>query len=294
MSSRFKRKRTEIRRSKAVSTLLQRQRGGAYCAYTWISFIYALPSEQGMAHNGSTSSYLGLTCSPLTCVLEFTSMLLDIMLEFHAWSAARPRGESEHSGQLIEQRIGKVMAIEMEQGRSSTSTALSRAYSIPFPFLHSTLIGRRRFIAWGVAPRPFGLHIWDPIAPSLSPPTLGSIWLTFHVPRGYEETSQRFHQAGQAGTRCVNGNSTVTFTLSLAAGSALATYCSLDEFYTLLTISASPENQRLFLLSLYTPCIWTPMRLLSSVTHCCRALVSFCLRSYYTTLAITYRVPIFP
>ncbi|KAJ8690838.1 hypothetical protein PTI98_012237 [Pleurotus ostreatus] len=46
---------------------------------------------------------------------EFTSMLLDIMLEFHAWSAARPRGESEYSGQLIEQRIGKVMSIEMEQ-----------------------------------------------------------------------------------------------------------------------------------------------------------------------------------
>ncbi|KAF4568566.1 hypothetical protein AB1N83_010988 [Pleurotus pulmonarius] len=71
---------------------------------------------------------------------ELTSMLLDIMLEFHAWSASRPRGQSEHSGKIIEQRIGKVMSIEMEQGRSSTSTALSRAYSLPFPFLRSTLI----------------------------------------------------------------------------------------------------------------------------------------------------------
>ncbi|KAF9494763.1 hypothetical protein BDN71DRAFT_1448562 [Pleurotus eryngii] len=93
-----------------------------------------------MTHNGSNLSYLGLTCSPLSRMLDFTSMLLDIMLEFHAWSAARPRGESEYSGQLIEQRIGRVMSIEMEQGRSSTSTALSRAYRIPFPFLRSTLI----------------------------------------------------------------------------------------------------------------------------------------------------------
>ncbi|KAJ8507741.1 hypothetical protein ONZ45_g9923 [Pleurotus djamor] len=60
---------------------------------------------------------------------DLTSMLLDVMLEFYAWSAARPRGESEASGSAIEDRIGAVMKTQMEQGTFSSS--LSRI----FPFL---------------------------------------------------------------------------------------------------------------------------------------------------------------
>lgn len=60
-------------------------------------------------------------------------MLIELMLEFHAWSTARPAHESESTAQALEKEIMEVVAIENEQGRSS----------VPLP-PPQTLVGRRR------------------------------------------------------------------------------------------------------------------------------------------------------
>ena len=47
-------------------------------------------------------------------------MLLSLMLEFHAWSTARPLHENERTADELEKEINALMATEKEQGMSST------------------------------------------------------------------------------------------------------------------------------------------------------------------------------
>ncbi|EPS97925.1 hypothetical protein FOMPIDRAFT_1127585 [Fomitopsis schrenkii] len=46
-------------------------------------------------------------------------MLLELMLEFHAWSTARPAQESDSTADALEKEVKIVMELEKEQGTSS-------------------------------------------------------------------------------------------------------------------------------------------------------------------------------
>lgn len=46
-------------------------------------------------------------------------MLLSLMLEFHAWSTARPSLENDKNADELEQEINTLLETEKEQGRSS-------------------------------------------------------------------------------------------------------------------------------------------------------------------------------
>ncbi|KAG6860296.1 hypothetical protein C0995_013032 [Termitomyces sp. Mi166 len=56
---------------------------------------------------------------------ELGSMLLDAILEMHAWAAARPKHESSLAAQNIEKKIVSVMNTEKEQGMSLSRPRLS-------------------------------------------------------------------------------------------------------------------------------------------------------------------------
>ncbi|KAF5371688.1 hypothetical protein D9758_003391 [Tetrapyrgos nigripes] len=76
---------------------------------------------------------------------ELGAMLLDVLLETHAWAAARPKYESQITVQKLEQKIGDVIELEKDQGmsptprptlvsRSSSSSILVVAQSLPTLF----------------------------------------------------------------------------------------------------------------------------------------------------------------
>ncbi|KAK0480596.1 hypothetical protein IW261DRAFT_1607218 [Armillaria novae-zelandiae] len=52
---------------------------------------------------------------------ELSAMLLDVMLETHAWASARPKHESQVAVQKFEKKISQVMEVEKEQGASPFS-----------------------------------------------------------------------------------------------------------------------------------------------------------------------------
>lgn len=60
---------------------------------------------------------------------ELSGMLIELVLEFHAWSTSRPTQESDATADRLEKEINVVMELEKEQGRSSNP-------------LHVTLVGR--------------------------------------------------------------------------------------------------------------------------------------------------------
>lgn len=49
-------------------------------------------------------------------VLELQFMILDLVLEFHAWATSRPEYESALTGDTLYDEIQKVQDIEREQG----------------------------------------------------------------------------------------------------------------------------------------------------------------------------------
>ncbi|KAJ8082852.1 hypothetical protein PM082_008709 [Marasmius tenuissimus] len=49
---------------------------------------------------------------------ELGTMLLDLILETHAWSSARPRHESQMAVQKLEQKITDVLEVEKEQEKT--------------------------------------------------------------------------------------------------------------------------------------------------------------------------------
>ncbi|KAF9027734.1 hypothetical protein BDZ89DRAFT_793126 [Hymenopellis radicata] len=61
---------------------------------------------------------------------ELSAMLLDVMLETHAWAAARPKHESQVAVQKFEKKISEVMEVEKEQGMLAPSPLFSLS-SIP-------------------------------------------------------------------------------------------------------------------------------------------------------------------
>jgi hypothetical protein len=64
-------------------------------------------------------------------------MVIDIMIQFHAWASARPTSERKTAATRLESQIQDVLKIEAEQGRSSAS--LSQSFSF--------LVGRAVFRA---------------------------------------------------------------------------------------------------------------------------------------------------
>ncbi|KAK0203620.1 hypothetical protein DFS33DRAFT_1383872 [Desarmillaria ectypa] len=56
-----------------------------------------------------------------TYTTELSAMLLDVVLETHAWASARPKHESQVAVQKFEKKISQVMEVEKEQGMSPFS-----------------------------------------------------------------------------------------------------------------------------------------------------------------------------
>ncbi len=63
-------------------------------------------------------------------------MLLDVVLETHAWASARPKHESQVAVQKFEKKISQVMEVEKEQGAPPFSLS----------FLPSVIFGKIHFI----------------------------------------------------------------------------------------------------------------------------------------------------
>ncbi|KAG6854102.1 hypothetical protein C0991_010516 [Blastosporella zonata] len=70
---------------------------------------------------------------------ELASMLLDALLETHAWAAARPKHESSVAAQNIEKKIVSVMETEKEQGMY-----LLRPRSYMCPSLRAVIVDKTR------------------------------------------------------------------------------------------------------------------------------------------------------
>ncbi|RPD61248.1 hypothetical protein L227DRAFT_610295 [Lentinus tigrinus ALCF2SS1-6] len=58
-------------------------------------------------------------------VEKLNTMLLELIIEFHAWSAARPTFESERTADALEKEVKALVEAEKEQGRSSASLSTS-------------------------------------------------------------------------------------------------------------------------------------------------------------------------
>ncbi|KDQ58435.1 hypothetical protein JAAARDRAFT_128837 [Jaapia argillacea MUCL 33604] len=54
---------------------------------------------------------------------KLNEMLLDLMMEFHAWSTARPAQEANQAAETLEREIKAIMDLEKEQGRSSLQSS---------------------------------------------------------------------------------------------------------------------------------------------------------------------------
>ena len=62
-------------------------------------------------------------------------MILELMLEFHAWSSARPIREAERAADTLEKEINGIIETEKEQGTSSTPELLSQLVGTPMSLL---------------------------------------------------------------------------------------------------------------------------------------------------------------
>ena len=69
--------------------------------------------------------------SPSCFCSELSKMMIDLMIEFHAWSTSRPMQESDRTADLLEKEISGIIETEVEQGRSSTS--IPHIYLIGMP-----------------------------------------------------------------------------------------------------------------------------------------------------------------
>lgn len=56
-------------------------------------------------------------------ILDLSEMLLDVILETHAWAAARPKHERQSEVQKLENKISEVMETEKEQGMCSSESS---------------------------------------------------------------------------------------------------------------------------------------------------------------------------
>ena len=77
-------------------------------------------------------------------------MLLELLLDFHAWSAARPAYQSDSTADSLEKEVKVLMETEREQGRYHRAQSPSTSSTSP------SLVGRRTsmlLLAVGIKPR---------------------------------------------------------------------------------------------------------------------------------------------
>jgi hypothetical protein len=55
-------------------------------------------------------------------------MLLDVIIETHAWASARPKHEAAMESQKLEEQISHIIATEREQGMSSPAPSSSSSF----------------------------------------------------------------------------------------------------------------------------------------------------------------------
>ena len=58
-------------------------------------------------------------------------MVIELMLEFHAWSTSRPMLESDVTADRMEKEVNDIMGIEKEQGRSPPSSLYTTFVGTP-------------------------------------------------------------------------------------------------------------------------------------------------------------------
>lgn len=98
-------------------------------------------------------------------MLALSAMLLDSIIETHAWAAARPKHESQTAAQKYEQKISEVMNVEREQG-TFTTPPTSSSLSVVF-------VGRPRSNSALLAtPSCNSSVFFDHLRPWYSPPCL--------------------------------------------------------------------------------------------------------------------------
>ena len=102
-----------------------------------------------------TVSSSKLTSAMLLPFLELSSMLLDAIMQTHAWSSAQSKQQGARAAQNIEEKIVLVIETEKEQGMFPSSPSPP-----PLPF-HTTIVGRQRTII--IHPIPV-FFLWDMIA----------------------------------------------------------------------------------------------------------------------------------
>ena len=79
-------------------------------------------------------------------------MLLELLLDFHAWSAARPAYQSDSTADSLEKEVKVLMETEREQGRYPRAQSTSPSTSSASP----SLVGRRTsklLLTVGIKPR---------------------------------------------------------------------------------------------------------------------------------------------
>ena len=70
-------------------------------------------------------------------------MLLELIIDFHAWSAARPAHEGEKMADLLEKEVKTLRDAEKEQGTSAPSPSSPPSPSPP-PSASLSVVGRPR------------------------------------------------------------------------------------------------------------------------------------------------------
>ncbi|OBZ67771.1 hypothetical protein A0H81_12477 [Grifola frondosa] len=119
--------------------------------------LYAPSKSQGHSQKRAIAEVISETFPPFnhrTVVVEpfdneakrdadFTEklnvMLLELLLDFHAWSTSRPTHESDQTADTLEKDIKAVIEMEKEQGMFSPPT------SVP-----TSLVGTRIFLAFSL------------------------------------------------------------------------------------------------------------------------------------------------
>ncbi|KAJ3815185.1 hypothetical protein F5876DRAFT_3535, partial [Lentinula aff. lateritia] len=75
------------------------------------------------------------------------ALLLDAMLETHAWAAARPKFESQLAVQKLENKISEVIEVENRQGMSQSSSRTLHSLSFwPALLLEQTRQNLNEFV----------------------------------------------------------------------------------------------------------------------------------------------------
>ena len=88
-------------------------------------------SESGYMRPRPVRKPLNLCTACSACIIEMSEMLIELMLEFHAWSTSRPAHEGDETADKLEKEISAVMETEKEQGRSPTSSLYTTFVGTP-------------------------------------------------------------------------------------------------------------------------------------------------------------------